>query len=117
MVLVILLGGLLFTSAYPLRRYLEVRHSIRSLHAEDRALDAKIAELRRQHGLLQTPAEITRIAREELGMVRPGEIPFVVLPATPRSLPAVSRAPAGPARSSLFARWWDAVTRAAGALR
>jgi cell division protein FtsB len=105
----VLIGGMLFTSVYPLRHYVQYRSHIASLHKEDRALDAKIAQLTDQAAKLQTDAEIERVARAQLGMVRRGEEPFVIVSAKPvppdvREI-ASSSAPRGP----LFSRWWHAV--------
>ncbi|MGZ4209977.1 MAG: FtsB family cell division protein [Actinomycetota bacterium] len=122
-ILALLLVGVLFSSVYPIKRYFAVRTSIAQLQREDRSLDQRQQELEQRRVQLQTDAEIERIAREDLGMVRPGEVAFaVVQPSVPPSTPA-RVAPAGlldptqiPA-PSFFSRIWSAVMRAAHTIR
>lgn len=120
-ILVLLLGGLLFSSVYPLRRYVAVRSSIAALRTEERALDARIAELRGERDLLLSDEEVERLAREQLGMVRPGEVPFVISDVTVAPKPpldAQGRDERGePSASSFLSTWWDALKRAARAFR
>lgn len=113
-VLVLVLGAMLFTSVYPMRRYFDFRRTISALHAEGRQLDRTMGALLKQRTLLQTDGEVERLARENLGMVRPGERPFVVLspsPPPPRTR-EVSGA-AGVAGKPVLSRWWHAFWRAA----
>lgn len=77
-VLLLLLTATLMTSVYPMRRYFDVRAQITALKAEEVRLDARAADLQRQKELLETDEQIEALARENLGYVRPGEIPFVV---------------------------------------
>ena len=115
----LVIGGLLVTSGLPLRRYLDVRHNIAALNARDAGLDARAADLEKQKTLLGTDAEVERIAREHLGLVRPGEVPFFVAspPPTPAPAPVVAGEKPASAGEGLFDRWWDALGRAAHALR
>ena len=82
-VLCTIIGAMLFTSAYPLRHYLQYRANIKALTAEDSTLDAKIASLQRETETLGTDAEVERLAREKLGMVRPGEQQFAIVAPAP----------------------------------
>ncbi len=84
-VLVVILGMAL---AVPVRQYFEQRSEIAGLErrlselrAERDALEAKIRRL-------NDPAYLERVARRCLGMVRPGEIPFVTVPESGRPRPA-----------------------------
>jgi cell division protein FtsL len=118
-ILALLLVGVLFSSVYPIRRYFQVRSSIAQLQHEDRALDQRTQQLTKQNALLQTDAEVERIAREELGMARPGEVPFAIIQPSVAPAPAANVGAAGlfdPARASkpgFFARIWNAFVRAA----
>jgi cell division protein FtsB len=124
-ILALLLVGVLFSSVYPIRRYFSVRSSITKLINEDRALDRKQQQLTQQKALLQTDAEVERIARAELNMVRPGEVAFAIIgqsSAPPRSS-ATTVAPTGlfdPAQTQkpgFFSRIWSAFARAAHTIR
>jgi cell division protein FtsB len=73
----------------PLRIYVQQRAQLRILHRQERVLQGRTASLTTQVHQLRDPARLELIARECLGMVRPGEISFVVVPSTGR--PAVPR--------------------------
>lgn len=84
-ILVLVLAGLLFSSVYPMRRYFAVRAQIASLEREERDLDARGADLMTEAQRLRSDEAVEHEARERLGMVRPGEIPLVIL--TPGQTP------------------------------
>jgi cell division protein FtsB len=111
-VLALVLVGLLFTSVYPLRRYIDVRHQVASLRQQERDLDAKVSQLQEEKQRLQTDAEVEKLARERLGFVRPGETSFFVPRPEVSSAPTPpvvgTRARAAPKGRSVFDRWWDA---------
>jgi len=120
-ILALLLMGVLFSSVYPIRRYFAVRSSITSLINQDHALDRKQQQLTQEKALLQTDAEVERIARADLNMVRPGEVAFAIIGSStsPQTAPQTQVAPTGlfdPAQASkpgFFSRIWGAVVRAA----
>lgn len=120
-VLLLIVGGLMFSSVYPLRRYMAVRSGIESLQQEEAGLQARIDELLAERERLLSDADVERRAREELGMVRPGEIPFVVAAPKPDEPPPSTVDPSGlgdpvqPQPAGVLERWWDALRRAAGA--
>jgi cell division protein DivIC len=122
-ILALLIVGVLFSSAYPLRRYFAVRTSIAQLQREDRSLDAQQQQLQQRKALLQSDAEIETIARADLGMVRPGEIAFAVVqppaaqPAPARVAPAGLLDPTQAPKAGFFSRLWSAVMRAAHTIR
>jgi cell division protein FtsB len=77
------------------------------------AEQAKLGELRRSNaGLeqrlqrLNDPEYLEKVAREELGLVRPGEISYVVVPAS--NVPA--HKPAAPKRNPWYQRLWRNAT-------
>lgn len=60
------------------------------LHREAARLDREVATLRRENAQLReeirrlhTPLYIERLAREQLGLVKPGEIPVIIVRPTP----------------------------------
>jgi len=101
--------GILFTFANPARTWQEQRRSIAAAHERNAVLDEQSQQLQAQVELLRTDAEIERLAREEYGLVKPGEEAFRILPAPgagpPRAEPAPSPGPRPWWRSA-----WDAAT-------
>ena len=119
-VIATVLGVLILSALYPLRQYASQDSHVGSLVAQVRAMDRKIADLRREQQALSSDDEVERIAREELGMVRPGEVAFAIVGSEPTEKTAHVAAKVAPAvrRSNpWYARWWDAVSRAVHGMR
>jgi cell division protein FtsB len=115
-VVMTLLGVLFLSALYPLRQYMSQDSHVNALARQSGALDRKIAELKRQQELLLSDDEIERVAREDLGMVRPGEVAFAVVPnpaagGASRSAPAArtQSVSASTAGTAWYHHWWDAV--------
>ena len=114
-VVLTLLIVLVMSALYPIRQYIGQKSHVRALIAEQADLSARIVDLRQQQGLLLSDDEIERIAREQLGMVRPGEVAFAVLPdgkeLAAAAAPTAQRAPATEeaTRGAWYRRWWGAV--------
>ena len=112
-VIATVLGVLLMSALYPLRQYASQDSHVASLVQQERALRGKIAELRRQQELLLSDQEIERVAREELGMVQPGEVAFAVVPGghapARRTAPSAVIGDAAPRSEPWYERWWDTV--------
>jgi cell division protein FtsB len=64
----------------PLRQYASQRARVAELAARVDTLNRANARLERQLDRLRDPAYLERLARECLGMVKPGEIAFVTVP-------------------------------------
>jgi cell division protein FtsB len=64
----------------PLRQYISQRARVAELAARVDALNRANARLEKQLDRLQDPHYLERLARECLGMVKPGEIAFVTVP-------------------------------------
>ena len=74
---------LTLTIAGPVRTYFAQRTEMDQLAASEAALRHQIADLEQKKGKLADPAYIAAQARERLGFVRPGDVPFQVqLPPT-----------------------------------
>jgi cell division protein FtsL len=86
MVLVVLVG-LLFAFVYPTRTFLDQRNETNKARAQLELLQAENARLARESKRLSTNSEIERLARQRYGLVRPGERPFVILPAPSSTVP------------------------------
>ena len=67
------------TNVLPLRQIVEQRQEVSSAEAELAALLGENSALESRVESLSTPTEIERLAREQLGYVRPGEKAFVVV--------------------------------------
>jgi cell division protein FtsB len=80
-VLVIL--GILFVAVLPTRTLLQQRRDTKAATAELRDLRERNEALEERARRLRDPREIEQLAREQYGLVRPGEEPYVVLPAPP----------------------------------
>lgn len=75
---------LTLTIARPVRTYFAQRAEMEQLAATEAMLRRQIADLEEQQVKLADPAYIAAQARERLGFVMPGDIPFQVqLPSTP----------------------------------
>ena len=78
--LLVLMGALLVASIYPLRTYLHQRAQIGSLQQRMESLQRRGAALDHRIARLHDPRYLELLARECLGMVKKGEITFVVVP-------------------------------------
>jgi cell division protein FtsB len=76
-VLVIVLA--LATNVLPLREILSQRQSVAASQARLTELEETNAALERQVEALDAPIEVERLARSELGYIRPGEEAFAVI--------------------------------------
>jgi cell division protein FtsB len=67
-------------SVAPIRAYLEQRARLDGLARQASSLERQNQVLRERIEDLNDPRTLARLARECLGMVRPGEIAFVAIP-------------------------------------
>lgn len=102
---------LTLTIAGPVRTYFAQRTEMKQLAASEAALHQQISELQQQKGKLGDPAFIAAQARERLGFVMPGEIPYqvqlppgVALPADPGSQPK-----AAPSSDPWYTALWHTI--------
>lgn len=77
---VAVLGGVLFLGVFPTRTYIEKKQAVATNEARLQELDTVNAKAQAQVDALKTDAEIERIAREQYGLVKPGEETYHVLP-------------------------------------
>lgn len=90
-VLAALVCVLTLTIAGPVRTYFAQRTEMNQLTASEAALRRQIADLEQRKAKLGDPAYIAAQARERLGFVKPGDIPFQV------QLPPTAATPSEPA--------------------
>jgi cell division protein FtsB len=69
-----------FFAISPIRSYLSQRAQLAVLERQADDLDGEVRDLRQQIADLNDPRTLDRLARECLGMVRPGQIAFVTIP-------------------------------------
>ncbi len=81
LVIVVAFAAVVFVGIIPTRTYLDKRDQIDTASAELAQLEADNAELQAQLDRLDDDAEIERLAREEYGLVKPGEEVYRVMPA------------------------------------
>ena len=86
-VLAVIITALLLYLVVPLRTYIDQRNQLSDLKKQTALLEDQNKRLQRQVVLLHDPTYLERLARECLGMVRPGEIGFVVVPKGGRAIP------------------------------
>ena len=93
------LFGVMYLFAFPTRTYLDQRREIAVVERTVSVLKTENAKLSAESSALQDNATIEQIARQEYGLVTPGQQAFVVLP---------SPAPAGvpPPRPSVHRPWY-----------
>lgn len=85
-VLLIVALAITLAGVFPFRQLLFQQRQVDNAQAQLAALQEENARLEDEAAALETPAEIERIAREELGLVRPGEVGYAVQ--TPQAVPA-----------------------------
>jgi cell division protein FtsB len=79
-VLLALIGGLGILSIAPARLYLEQRAELGSMERQASRLESENDRLSSRADQLRDPTYLERLARQCLGMVRPGETVFVAVP-------------------------------------
>jgi len=77
----------LFAFVYPTRTFLAQRKEVTAAQRRLEVLEESTKALQRDNDRLQSDAEVERRAREDFGMVRPGETPYVLVPAPSPTTP------------------------------
>jgi cell division protein FtsB len=75
-----IVAGLLLLSVAPARLYFEQKAELAELERQAAALERETADLEARAERLRDRDHLERLARQCLGMVRPGETAFVVVP-------------------------------------
>jgi cell division protein FtsB len=95
----LVLGGAMYLFIFPARTYLAQKQSIAAEEQTVAVLKAEDSKLSAQRSALQDAATIEQIARQEYGLVEPGQQAFMVLPAPNHPAPAP---PPPPKRASWY---------------
>jgi len=89
-VVLLLLGlalvAVLFAFVYPTRTFVQQRKEVTAAEQQLEVLERSTQSLKRDNARLQSDAEVERRAREDYGLVRAGETPYVLVPAPPTTL-------------------------------
>jgi cell division protein FtsB len=86
--------ALMFAFVYPTSTFFQQRSQIGAAEQRLSRIDDEAKRLEKENTQLQGDAEVERIAREQYGLVRPGETPYVLVPAaTPTTTPDTTSAP------------------------
>jgi cell division protein FtsB len=100
---------LTLTIAGPVRTYFAQRTEMQQLRASEAVLRQQIAELEQQKVKLADPVFVAAQARERLGFVMPGDVPYQVQLPPSAVTPGAPDAPVGAAPSGL--PWYSALWR------
>ncbi|MFA9447021.1 septum formation initiator family protein [Egicoccus sp. AB-alg6-2] len=95
----------------PAQRYLDTRERVDALAGKADALDRANAELLQRQRDLQDPINIELLAREHQGFIRPGEVPYTLIPPEverPRITAPRSTVQA-PSDAAWYERMWETV--------
>ena len=115
-IVVLVIAGFVVTGVLPVREYLERGADVEVAQTELDRLTAENAALSDDIDALYTSQEVERLAREQYGFVRPGEIGYVVIPTEPDSdsigtpTQSADPVPSVDEDRSFFQRIWDFVT-------
>jgi cell division protein FtsB len=112
LVSVLALLGVLLLAGFPARAWVAQRHERETVAAAVSEMAAQNRRLEDQARLLQTDAEIERLARKDYNLVRPGEEPFAILPSASPAPAPVATPGAGATEAEAEPPWWRrALTR------
>lgn len=64
----------------PFQSYMDGRARVEALQAKVEALDAENTSLEQRRADLRDPDNVELLAREQQGMIRPGEVPYSIVP-------------------------------------
>jgi len=89
---------------FPFRQIIADRRSVTLAQEKLLALRAENARLEDQVAVLQTDREVERLAREQFGLVRPGEVAYVVV--SPSGEELVAAEPEATLEAPEGQPWW-----------
>ena len=95
----------------PFERYADGRTRVEASRSTAEALDEEIARLQARVEQLEDPENLELLAREQQGMIRPGEVAYTLVPpAIDRPVISAPRTNEGDAADApWYARAWDTV--------
>lgn len=84
---------LLFAFVYPTSTFFRQRGEMSGAEQRIARIEAETQRLEEENERLEGDEELERIAREQYGLVRPGETPYVLVPAAPTTTTTTAPAP------------------------
>ncbi|MGH2707424.1 MAG: FtsB family cell division protein [Actinomycetota bacterium] len=93
----------------PARQLYDQHRQITAAQRDLERLGARNAKLQDRLDRLKDPDYLERLAREELGFVRPGEVSYLVVPPDPPPAPPQPPAPPPPKPKPWHERPWERV--------
>ena len=85
--------GFLFAFVYPTSTFLRQRSEMGAAEKRIARIEAESQRLEDDNKRLLTDAEVERLAREQYGLVRPGETPYALVPSSPTTVPPTTTPP------------------------
>ena len=110
---VVLLGALALTvsGVFPFRQLVEQRRAVEENRQQLSELEDENRRLEEDVAALYTDDEIERVARDQYGLVRPGETGYVIVsPPDAQTAAEADAVPVEVAHQPFWARLWDWVT-------
>ena len=106
------LVGVLFLAVFPTQAWLQQRHHRDELATQVAELATTNEALRQRAAVLDSTAEIERLARLHYHLIRPGEEAYVILPdgTPPTTAPPPAPPAPAPEDQGWWARLWDRVS-------
>jgi cell division protein FtsB len=101
----LVVGALALTGVAPARQAFRQHEQVGELQARVDALKERNTELTGRLNRLSDVAYMEKLAREQLGVVRPGETSYVVVPAPPPATPVASTEPEPKTVRERVAEW------------
>lgn len=96
LLVVVALGGLLFLFILPGATWLQQKQAMSTAQHRLQVLDSENAALARRAAQLQTPSYLKQIARQQYGLVLPGERSYGILPPTATTTTTTTTTPGQP---------------------
>ncbi len=104
-VFLLVLSAIVLSVLYPLRQYGASKEELRALVRRESQIEAQTRELQRQKDRLSSDAEVERLAREHLNMVKLGEYAFSITGRAPSPTPLPAAKP--PAKKAEKRSWYN----------
>lgn len=107
---VLLVAFAMASGLIPFRQVFAQERSVDLAVRQRDALRAENARLEQRIAALETPGEVERLAREQFGLVKPGEIAFLAVPVPGAERDDTPPAPAFADRPPWWERLWHFIT-------
>ncbi len=101
----LVVGALALTGVAPARQAFEQRRVVSEVQAKVDALEERNAQLTGRLNRLSDVSYMEKLAREQLGVVRPGETSYVIVPAPVPAQPVAQVDPEPPGIRERVAGW------------